>query len=82
MTKRKFCCVAYIMRMLNSCVIYKFLTVNPGCPPFPPYTFSAQLLFDATFAQPCIFAVANFADVALSVFYSPVLTRCRLFLQL
>jgi len=70
------------MRILNSCVIYKFQTVNLGCPPFPPYTFSAQLLFDKMFAQPCIFAVVNFADVALSVFYSPVLTCCRLFLQL
>ena len=36
---------------------------------------------DETLAQPCIFAVLNRADVALSVFYSPVLTRCRIFLQ-
>jgi len=33
-------------------------------------------------AQPFIFAVVNCSDVALSVFYSPVLTRCRIFLQL
>jgi len=30
-------------------------------------------------AQPYIFAVVNSSDVALSVFYSPVLTRCRYF---
>jgi len=23
----------------NSCVIYKFQTVNPGCPPSPMHTF-------------------------------------------
>jgi len=38
--------------------------------------------FDETFAQPCIFAVVNYADVALSVSYSPILTHCQIFLQL
>ena len=33
-------------------------------------------------AQPYAFAVVNFSDVALNLFYSPVLTRCRIFLQL
>jgi len=33
-------------------------------------------------AQPYNFAVANCVDVALSVFYSPILTRCRIFFQL
>ena len=27
------------MRILNSCVVYKFQTVNPGCPTSPPHTF-------------------------------------------
>jgi len=26
------------MRILDSCVIYKFQTVNPGCPPSQPHT--------------------------------------------
>jgi len=43
---------------------------------------SDRLLFDETFTQPSIFSVLNCADVALTVFYSPVLTRCRIFLQL
>jgi len=42
---------------------------------------SDRLFFDETFAQPCIFAVVNCAEVALSLFYSPVLTRFRIFLQ-
>jgi len=33
-------------------------------------------------AQPYIFAVVNSAGIALSVFYSPVLARGRIFLQL
>ena len=33
-------------------------------------------------AQPYIFAVVNGADVALNVFFSPVSTRCRIFLHL
>jgi len=66
------------MRTLNSCVIssFKLSTLgvrHPSCIP------SDRLLFDETFAQPCIFAVVNCADAALSVFYSPVLTRCRIF---
>jgi len=27
------------MRILNSCVVYKFQTVNSGCPPSPPHIF-------------------------------------------
>ena len=27
------------MRILNTCVVYKFQTVNPGCPPSPVHTF-------------------------------------------
>jgi len=29
----------YFMRILNSCVILKFQTVNPGRPPSQPHTF-------------------------------------------
>jgi len=70
------------MRILNSCVFYKFATVSPRCPPSQPHTFFARLLLDMTFAQPCIFAVVSCANVALSAFYFPVLTRCQIFLQL
>jgi len=38
-----------------------------------------RLLFVETFEQPCVFAVVNYADVALNAFYSPVLTPCRIF---
>jgi len=31
---------------------------------------SDRLLFGETFAQPCIFVVVNYPDVAVSVFYS------------
>ena len=51
--------LAYFMRILNYCVVYKFQTVNPGCPPSQSHTFSARLLFDETFAQPDISAVVN-----------------------
>jgi len=27
------------MRILNSCVVYKFQTVSPGCPPSQPHAF-------------------------------------------
>jgi len=33
-------------------------------------------------APPYIFAVVNCADIGLRVFYSRVLTHCRIFLQL
>jgi len=52
-----------------------------NCQPWVSSILDAYLLIDGTFAQPCIFAVVNCADVALSVFYSPILTRCRIFLQ-
>jgi len=31
--------LAYFMRILISCVVYKFQTVNPGCPPSQPQSF-------------------------------------------
>jgi len=47
-----------------------------------PHFFHARLLaFDKTPAQPH-FAVVNCADVVMSLFYSPVLTRSLIFLQL
>ena len=48
------------------------------CLPLQPYTFSARVLYE-TLAKPHIFAVVNCADVALSVFYSPVLTTAGYF---
>jgi len=57
------------MRILTSCVVYKFQAVKPGCPPSQPHTISARLLFEETFGQHCLFAVVNGADVALGVFY-------------
>jgi len=41
-----------------------------------------QLLFGKTFAQPVVFVVVKCTDVAMSVFYFLVLTRCRIYLQL
>jgi len=40
------------------------------------------ILLHSLNAQPYIFAVVNCSDEAVGVFYSPVLTRCRIFLQL
>jgi len=46
------------------------------------YTFYARLLlFDKTSVQPD-FSVVNCSDAVMSVFYSPVLTRSLIFLQL
>jgi len=58
------------MRILISCVVYKFQTVNPVFPPSKSHIFSSRMLLDETFAQPCIFAVVNRADVARNVFYT------------
>jgi len=50
--------------------------------PVQPHTFYAGLLiFDKTLAQPH-FAVVNCSDAMMSAFYSPVLTRSLIFLQL
>jgi len=57
----------------------KFQTVNLGVR-HPSRIPSDRLLFDETFAQPCIFVVVNCVDVALNAFYFPVLTCCRIFL--
>jgi len=31
--------LAYVMHILKSCVVYKFQTVHPGCPPSQSHTF-------------------------------------------
>jgi len=36
--------LAYFMCILNSCVIYKFETVNPGCPPSQQNTFCSTTI--------------------------------------
>jgi len=60
----------------------KFQTVSRGCPPSQQHTFSAGLLFDETFAQTDVFAVANCPVAALSVFHSAVIMRSLIFLHL
>jgi len=77
-----FSCVLYAhSQFLRSLV--KFDLANQGLrQPVQPHTFNGQLLvFDETVAQPH-FAVVNCSDVGMSVFHSPVLTRCLIFLQL
>jgi len=66
------------MRILYTCVVYKFKLSTLGIR-HPIRIPSYRLVFDETFVQPCIFAVVKCADVGLSVFYSPVFTRCRIF---
>ena len=56
---------------------FETLDVNPGCPSSHTHTFSARLLFDKTFSQPDVFAVANYPVVALSVFCSIVFLMHR-----
>jgi len=61
----------------------KFDLANQGVrQPVQLHTFNAQLtVYKETLVQPD-FVVVNFSDVLMSVFYSPVLTRSLLFLQL
>jgi len=47
-----------------------------------PYTFSARLLYDGTFALPDVVAIVNCPVVALNVFYSTVVIGSLIFLQL
>jgi len=78
--KRNFSSVLYAhSQFLCSLASLKLLTLGVR---HPSRIHSDRLLFDETFAQPCIFAVVNCAGVALNVFYSPVLMRWRIFLQL
>ena len=70
------------MHILNSCVVTKFQSVNAGCSPYQLHTFSAGLLFVETFAQPDVFALVKCPVAALDLFYSTVLMRSLIFLQL
>jgi len=38
-TKRCWSIQTIVMRILKSCVVYKFQAVNPACPPSPLHTF-------------------------------------------
>jgi len=80
--KQTLSCVLYAhSQLLRS--LAKFDLANQGLrQPVQPYTFNAQLLvFDETLAQPH-FAVVNCSDAVMSVFYSPVLARSLILLQL
>jgi len=63
------------MSILNSYVVYKFQTVNTGCPPPLSHSFWSTAIQQDIRA---VFAVVNCVDVALSVFYFPVLMRCQI----
>ena len=72
------------MRILSSCVVQQDSILQTGVcvKTIQPHTFCAPLLvFDKTSAQPH-FAAVNCSDAVMSVFYSPVLTRSLIFLQL
>jgi len=78
----KFTCVLYAHCQFL-CSLARFDLANRGArQPVQPHTFCAPLLvFDKTVAQPH-FAVVNCSHAMMSVFYSPVLTRTLIFLQL
>ena len=77
--KRKFSCVlcAHSQLLCRLLISNCQLGVRHTC-----RIHSDRLLFDETFTQPCVFTLVKCADVALNVFYSPILTRFRIFLQL
>jgi len=81
---QKFAELLYITknRMLT-CVLSRFdLAKRSLRQTVQPHTFCARLLaFDKTLAKPH-YAVVNCSDAGMSVFYSPVLTRRLIFLQL
>jgi len=79
---RKFTCVLYAHSQFL-CSLARFDLANRGvCEPDQPHTFYARLLvFDKTLAQPR-FAVVNRTGAVMSVFYSPILTRSLIVLQL
>jgi len=65
------------------CSLGRFDLANRGvCQPVQPHTFYARLpVFDKTLAQPH-FGVVTCSDAVMNVFYYPVSTRSRIFLQL
>jgi len=74
--------LAYFMRILISWVVYKFQTVNPGWPPSQPLVFWSTAIRRDIRAALYFFNCELCCRIALSVFYSPVLTRPRIFWQL
>jgi len=60
---RTLCAFSILVRFTS----FKLSTLGVRHPTRIP---SDRLLFDETFAQPCMFVVVNCADVALSAFYS------------
>jgi len=79
--KRKFYCILYVHAQFV-CSLARFDLANQGVlHPVQSHTFYARLLvFDKTSAQPD-FAVVNWSDAMMSVFYFPVL-RNLIVLQL
>jgi len=71
------------MRILNSCIVLQDSIFQTGLrqPVQPHFVYARLLAFDKTLAQPP-FAVVNCSDALMSVFYSPVLMRSLIFLQL
>jgi len=71
------------MRVLNCCVVLQDSILQTGvCASRSSHTFYARLLvFDKKSVQPH-FAAVNCSDAMMSVFYSPVLMRSLIFLQL
>ena len=64
------------------CSLARFDLANRGVrQPVQPHTCASLLVFAKTSVQPH-FAVVNCSDAVMIVFYSPVLTRSLIFLQL
>jgi len=76
---RKFSCALYAHSQFL-CSLPRFDLANRGVrQPVQPHIFYARLfVFNETLAQPH-FAVVNYSDVVMSVFFSPVLTRSLYF---
>jgi len=77
-----FACLLYAHSQFL-CSLARFDLANRGVRrPVRPRAFRSPLLvFDKTSVQPH-FAVVNCSDAVMRVFYSPVLTRSLIFLQL
>jgi len=78
---RKFFCILDAHSQFL-CSLARLDLANRGVrQPVQPHTCAPLLVFDKTSVQPH-FAVINCSDALTSVFYSPVLTRSLIFLQL
>jgi len=78
---RKFACALYAHSQFL-CSLARFDLANRGVrQPVQLHTCVQLLVLDKTSVQPH-FAVVNCSDAVMTVFYSPVLTRILLFLQL